>query len=93
MIDGRLRVDPFTGTGWDLNLVRDAKAHFERARMVDPSNVVAEAFLSQVSLHTTLAMCTHGRFADHFFSAVAFSCLGRCNPRGIAIRRNPMTRK
>lgn len=67
MIDGRLRVDPFTGTGWDLNLVRDAKAHFERARMVDPSNVVAEAFLSQVSLHTTLAMCTHGRLADPLF--------------------------
>ena len=68
MIDGRLRADPFTGTGWDLNLVRDAKAHFERARMVDPSNVVAEAFLSQVSLHTTLIMCSYGRFADHFFS-------------------------
>ncbi|KAI0775966.1 hypothetical protein BD413DRAFT_469744 [Trametes elegans] len=31
------------------NFLRNAQAHFERARAIDPSNVVAEAFLSQVS--------------------------------------------
>ncbi|PIL37290.1 hypothetical protein GSI_00983 [Ganoderma sinense ZZ0214-1] len=41
----------FAGKDWDLNLVRDAQAHFERSRAIDPSNVVAEAFLSQ--LHGT----------------------------------------
>ena len=39
----------FAGKGWDLNLVRDAQAHFERSRAIDPSDVVAEAFLSQVN--------------------------------------------
>lgn len=39
----------FAGKDWDLNLVRDAQAHFERSRAIDPSDVVAEAFLSQVN--------------------------------------------
>ncbi|EJF56607.1 hypothetical protein DICSQDRAFT_150351 [Dichomitus squalens LYAD-421 SS1] len=48
-----------TNYSWDLNLVRDAQAHFERARIVDPSNVVAEAFLSQVkSAHEGAHMLT-----------------------------------
>ncbi|CDO76548.1 hypothetical protein BN946_scf184982.g7 [Trametes cinnabarina] len=33
---------------WDTNLVRDAHAHFERARTIDPSNIVAEIFLAQL---------------------------------------------
>ncbi|EIW61220.1 uncharacterized protein TRAVEDRAFT_116276 [Trametes versicolor FP-101664 SS1] len=32
--------------------LRNAQAHFERARAVDPSNVVADAFLNQVTLRT-----------------------------------------
>ncbi|KAH9899724.1 hypothetical protein C8Q73DRAFT_331910 [Cubamyces lactineus] len=36
------------GQGWNANLLRDAQAHFERARTIDPSNVVAETFLSQL---------------------------------------------
>ncbi|KAI1796237.1 hypothetical protein LXA43DRAFT_970121 [Ganoderma leucocontextum] len=36
------------GKDWDLNLVRDAQTHFERGRAIDPSDVVAEAFLSQL---------------------------------------------
>ncbi|TFK94655.1 hypothetical protein K466DRAFT_245788 [Polyporus arcularius HHB13444] len=34
--------------GWDANRLRDARAHLERARAIDPSNVVANAFLSQL---------------------------------------------
>ncbi|KAI9056537.1 hypothetical protein FKP32DRAFT_1585798 [Trametes sanguinea] len=34
--------------GWNASLLRDAQTHFERARTIDPSNVVAETFLSQV---------------------------------------------
>lgn len=41
-----------TGQGWDASQLRNAQAHFERARVVDPSNVVADAFLNQVTLHT-----------------------------------------
>ncbi len=37
------------GQGWDASRLRNAQAHFERARLMDPSNVVAEAFLNQVS--------------------------------------------
>ena len=40
-----------TGLGWDTNLLRDAQTHFERARAIDPSNVVAATFLSQVNAH------------------------------------------
>ncbi|KAI0677399.1 hypothetical protein C8Q78DRAFT_1002589 [Trametes maxima] len=35
------------GQGWDASLLRDAQAHLERARLIDPSNIVAGAFLSQ----------------------------------------------
>ncbi|KAL7282520.1 hypothetical protein ACG7TL_003991 [Trametes sanguinea] len=34
--------------GWNASLVRDAQTHFERARAIDPSNVVAETFLTQL---------------------------------------------
>ncbi|KAI0650588.1 hypothetical protein C8Q79DRAFT_900998 [Trametes meyenii] len=37
------------GHGWDSSLLRDAQAHLERARLIDPSNIVAGAFLSQVN--------------------------------------------
>ncbi|OJT12537.1 RNA polymerase I-specific transcription initiation factor rrn11 [Trametes pubescens] len=37
------------GQGWDASRLRNAQAHFERARLMDPSNVVAEAFLNQLS--------------------------------------------
>ncbi|KAI0335616.1 hypothetical protein GY45DRAFT_1240454 [Cubamyces sp. BRFM 1775] len=40
-----------TTYGWNVNLLRDAQAHLERARTIDPSNVVAETFLSQVYQH------------------------------------------
>lgn len=40
------------GQGWDASQLRNAQAHFERARAVDPSNVVADAFLNQVTLRT-----------------------------------------
>ncbi|KAI0720269.1 hypothetical protein C8T65DRAFT_568049 [Cerioporus squamosus] len=43
--------------GWDANHLRDARAHLERARAIDPSNVVAEAFLSQVILPCHHALC------------------------------------
>ncbi|EMD40911.1 hypothetical protein CERSUDRAFT_149450 [Gelatoporia subvermispora B] len=33
---------------WNSGLLRDAQAHFERARALDPSNTVASAFLEQV---------------------------------------------
>ncbi|RPD80955.1 hypothetical protein L226DRAFT_125361 [Lentinus tigrinus ALCF2SS1-7] len=36
------------GQGWDANLVRDARAHLEHARAIDPSNIMADAFLSQL---------------------------------------------
>lgn len=53
------------GQGWDASHLRNAQAHFERARVVDPSNVVAEAFLNQVTLHTKhAAMKRRGRTAD-----------------------------
>ncbi|KAI0352984.1 hypothetical protein OH77DRAFT_1458850 [Trametes cingulata] len=38
-----------TTHGWNASYLRDAQAHFERARLIDPSNVVAETFLSQVN--------------------------------------------
>ena len=44
--------DPPTGQRWDASLLRDAQAHLERARAIDPSNVVAATFLNQVSAHT-----------------------------------------
>ncbi|KAI9000870.1 hypothetical protein BD414DRAFT_406486 [Trametes punicea] len=37
-----------TRQGWNESLLRDAQAHLERARTIDPLNVVAETFLSQV---------------------------------------------
>ncbi|OCH92154.1 hypothetical protein OBBRIDRAFT_791531 [Obba rivulosa] len=33
---------------WNLGLLREAQAHFERARALDPSNTVAVAFLEQL---------------------------------------------
>ncbi len=39
----------FAGKDWDLNLIRDAQVHFERSRAIDPSDVVAKAFLIQVN--------------------------------------------
>ena len=51
-----------TGLGWDPNLLRDAQMHFERVRAIDPSNVVAAAFLSQVNAYNH----TH---APHFSPA------------------------
>ena len=48
-----MRTDTHAGPDdrWDASLLRDARAHFERARAIDPSNVVAAIFLSQVSAH------------------------------------------
>ncbi|KAI0638332.1 hypothetical protein C8Q77DRAFT_1153995 [Trametes polyzona] len=43
------------GQGWDASHLRNAQAHFERARAIDPSNVVAETFLSQLSGATRAA--------------------------------------
>ncbi|OBZ76820.1 hypothetical protein A0H81_03957 [Grifola frondosa] len=36
------------GSDWDANLVRDAQGRFERAKALDPTNVVAIAFLDQL---------------------------------------------
>ena len=54
-----------TGQGWDTNLLRDAQVHLERARAIDPSNLVAETFLSQVNLRYRHApTLTLRQFAD-----------------------------
>lgn len=34
--------------GLDSSLVRDAQSHLNQAKTVDPSNVIAEAFLQKV---------------------------------------------
>ncbi len=80
----------YTGHGWDTNLLRDAQAHLERARAIDPSNLVAEAFLSQVIL------CSHYSFltwtCDAHVGLVSSFPVDH-NPRGIAKPLTRMTRR
>ncbi|KAI0774419.1 hypothetical protein C8Q74DRAFT_1368897 [Fomes fomentarius] len=45
---GDISDETTSGHGWDTNILRDAQAHLERARAIDPSNLVAEAFLCQL---------------------------------------------
>ncbi|KAI0832575.1 hypothetical protein BC628DRAFT_329807 [Trametes gibbosa] len=43
------------GQGWDASHLRNAQAHLERALAIDPSNIVAAAFLSQLAGTTRAA--------------------------------------
>ncbi|KAI0952336.1 hypothetical protein AcV7_008179 [Taiwanofungus camphoratus] len=36
--------------GWNASLLRDARSHLERAKLLDPDNVVAETFLDKLPI-------------------------------------------
>ncbi|KAI0375790.1 hypothetical protein BV20DRAFT_984843 [Pilatotrama ljubarskyi] len=74
--------------GWNASYLRDAQAHFERARLIDPSNVVAETFLTQVYLCSQHVM-------DLLSASLTcdVSCRKKRTPRGITLRPIQMTKK
>lgn len=57
---------------------------------MDPSDIVAEVFLTQVNPYIQHASTNAARFAD--CSAVAFSCLGRHRHLGTAVHLIPVTK-
>lgn len=82
-------MNSFAGQGWDANLLRDAQAHLERARTIDPSNVVAETFLSQVYQHNQQMMVA----STSCVADLGFSYQARSKPHGSKIHPTPMMRK
>jgi hypothetical protein len=57
--------DPPIGAAvsFDSSLLRDAQSHFERSLILDPENVVSQAFLEKVGLVNTSQTPSHIRLA------------------------------